>query len=195
MSERKQLVVWLDNWYRKRFGTDPVTNDLSLNVSVMAILHTTALPRFPGHLKVSELFTGLSGVVQVLLNAFPAVRKSVSIVLEQDLQPEWIRVPLDVHRRDMRSLQWLPYGLTDQTVSSQIDLLAIFADLDVLRVQSRMVLPLLVDMDIHYRIMNLLYGQSTLRWDYAAHLVLTPVLYGVYRFSHIISMYLILNLF
>ena len=95
----------------------------------------------------------------------------------------------------MWSLQWLPYGLTDQTVSSQIDLLAILADLDVLRVQSRMVLPLLVDMDIHYRIMKLLYGQSTLRWEYAAHLVLTPVRYRVYRFSHIISMFLILNLF
>ena len=59
-----------------------MTNDLSLNVSVMAILHTTALPRFHGHLKVSELFTGLSGLVQVLLNFFPAVWKGASIVLE-----------------------------------------------------------------------------------------------------------------
>ena len=85
----------------------------------------------------------------------------------------------------MRSLQWLPYALMEQTVSSQRDLLAILADLDTLRVQSRMTLPLLVDMDIHCRIMKLLYGQSAVKWNYSLHLVQSPVLYGVYRFTHL----------
>ena len=184
MCERRQVVVWLDNWYRKRYGSDPLSNDMSLNLSVMAVLHTTALPTFPGHLMLNQLFDGVCGVVQVLLDAFPAIRRGVAVVNEKDLQPEWIRVPLDVQRCDMRSLQWLPYALTEQTVSSQRDLLAILADLDGLRVQSRMTLPLLVDMDIHYRIMKLLYGQTSVGWNYSAHLVQTPVLYGVYRFIH-----------
>ena len=100
-------------------------------------------------------------------------------MLEQDLRPEWVRVPLDIQRSDMRSLQWLPYALTEQTVSSQRDLLAILADLEALRIHTRRVLPLLVDMDIHYRIMKILYGLSSASWNYHAHLVQTPVLYGV----------------
>ncbi len=82
----------------------------------------------------------------------------------------------------MRSLQWQPFMMTGQTVSSQVDLMAIVADLEQLRVHTRRVLPLLVDMDIHYRIMKLINGQSVQRWNYAGHLSMTPLLYGVYPF-------------
>lgn len=36
-----QVVLWLDNWYRPRFTTDPARQDCSLNVSVLAVLHVT----------------------------------------------------------------------------------------------------------------------------------------------------------
>ena len=48
--EDQQVVVWLDNWYRKRFGCDPSNNDMSLNVSAMAILHITDIHVLPGYL-------------------------------------------------------------------------------------------------------------------------------------------------
>jgi hypothetical protein len=69
--------------------------------------------------------------------------------------------------------------MTEQTVSSQHDLLSILFDLKDLRMQTRRVLPLLVDMDIHYCVMKLIYGQSVQRWNFAASLVTTPLLYGV----------------
>ena len=33
-----QLVLWFDNLYWQRFGTDPVGSDLSQNVTAMAVL-------------------------------------------------------------------------------------------------------------------------------------------------------------
>ena len=45
----RQSVVWLDNWYRRRFGTNPDGDDQSLNVSALAILHVPELDPFPGH--------------------------------------------------------------------------------------------------------------------------------------------------
>lgn len=173
------MVVWLDNWYRKRFGTDPLGNDMSLNVSVLAVLHTTALPNFSGHRSFKLMMDELPLAAQRLVDAFNLIRDGVKVVTEEDMQPEWIRVPLDVQRTGMRSLQWLPYLLTEMTVSSQPELLAILADLEPLRRQTRCVLPLLVDMDIHYRVMKMMYGQSSSLWNFREFLALTPVLYGV----------------
>lgn len=179
LSNKNQAVVWLDNWYRKRFGSDPLSTDMSLNVSVLAVLHTTVMPMFPGQLRFSDLTSGVSAVVASLLKVLPEIRRGVKIVLAEDLRPEWIRVPLDIQRTNMRSLQWLPYLLTELTVSAQHDLLAIVAELEPLRVRTGKCLPLLVDMDIHYRLMKLMYGQSIAKWDYHQHLALTPLLYGV----------------
>jgi hypothetical protein len=171
--------VWLDNWYRKRFGSDPLSNDMSLNVSVLAVLHTTALPQFPGQLSLNDLVARLPRTAGDMLHVFTEIRRGVQIVTAQELKPEWVRVPLDIQRTGLRSLQWFPYLLTEQTVSCQQDLLAIVAELEPLRVRTGRCLPLLVDMDIHYRLMKLMYGQSTVKWDYTGHLALTPLLYGV----------------
>lgn len=175
----KQIIVWLDNWYRKRFGSDPLSNDMSLNLSVLAVLHTTDLPLFPGHLRFRQILEEVPALATRLVETFARVLKGVKIILQEDLQPQWIRVPLDVQRTGMRSLQWQPYLLTEQTVSSQPDLLAILKELGPLQVQTRSVMPLLVDMDIHYRIMKIMYGQSTSTWNFGAFLSQTPLLYGV----------------
>ena len=44
----KQVVVQFDNWYRRRYCSDPVRPDCCLNVTAMSVLHTTAIPMYPG---------------------------------------------------------------------------------------------------------------------------------------------------
>ena len=100
-------------------------------------------------------------------------------VAEVQLTPNMIRVPLDIQRHGMRSLQWRPYVITPETVSSQRDLLSIVHGLRELHRHTRRVVPLLIDMDVHYRLMKLVYGQSFCAWDFGKHLSLTPLLYGV----------------
>ena len=174
-----QVVVWLDNWYKRSYGTTPGQTDKSLNVSVMGVLHTEALSPFPGYPQLQALFASLPSVVRRLQAAYARVHDGAALVASEEVDPTWIRVPLDIQRTDMRSLQWLPYLLTDQIVGSQKDLLGILGDLAMLRTQTGRVLPLLVDMDVHYRVMKILYGVSTSPWDYATTIARTPVLYGV----------------
>jgi hypothetical protein len=175
----QQVVVWLDNWYRKRFSTDPRNNDMSLNVSVTAVLHISEIPMFQGYKSLRDLVTGIPVLVQQLMKVAARVIGGVQLVVEEDLHPECIRVPLDVHRTGMRSLQWSPYFLTEQSVSSQTDLLNIILELEGLQRQTRRALPLLVDMDIHYRLMKLIYGSSTAAFDMGMKMSQIPVLYGV----------------
>ena len=177
----RQVVVWLDNWYRKRFSCDPVNNDMSLNVSAMALLHITEIPMFPGYPSFGDVVNGISSVALLIRDAGPRVHAGVEFLLENDLQRDWIRVPLDVQRTGMRSLQWMPYLLTEETVSNQLDLLAILKGLQDVQRQTQRAVPLLVDMDIHYRILKLVYGTATAGYDFAGFLSFTPVLYGVWH--------------
>jgi hypothetical protein len=79
----------------------------------------------------------------------------------------------------MRSLQWMPYVLTEESVSSQAELLSILRGVRPLQNQTRRAVPMLVDMDIHYRIMKLIYGSQMQTYDFGLFMSLTPVLYGV----------------
>ena len=135
-----QVVVWLDNWYRKRYGTDPI-KDMSLNVSAMAVLHIQSIPVFPGYLSFTEVLKGVVVNVRRLAGSFDRLHSGISAINREDLRPEWIRVPLDVQRSEMRSLQWLPYVLTEETVSSQLELLGILDGLQPLQNHTRRTTP------------------------------------------------------
>ena len=69
--------------------------------------------------------------------------------------------------------------LTEESVSSQVDLMRILGDLNHLRVHSGGPLPVLVDMDIHYRLMKLMYCRSTSAFDFHNFLRHHPIFYGV----------------
>ena len=79
----------------------------------------------------------------------------------------------------MRSLQWLPYLLTEEVVGCQRDLLAILDGMQVLQNRTLHSVPLLVDMDIHYRVLKLLYGAGGAEYDFARNMLRTPLLFGV----------------
>ena len=121
----QQIVVWLDNWYWKVYGTDPVRPDQSLNVSVMAILHITDVPVFPGHPTLVDLVNRVTLAAGRLSHVHGVIVADARKVAEVQLAPNMIRVPLDIQRHGMRSLQWRPYVITPETVSSQRDLLSI----------------------------------------------------------------------
>ena len=177
--ERRQLVVWLDNWYRKRFTTDPRHQDMSLNVSVLAVLHTCRMAPWSGHARLLDLVNKLPEAVKRLSMVHAAIHDSVRLINGSNFTTADIRVPLDVHRKSIRSLKWSPYVLSELSVGSQKDLISIVLDLDFLRQHSGHVLPLLVDMDIHYRLLKLLYGQSLAHLQIATKLQHIPLFYGV----------------
>ena len=174
-----QVVVWLDNWFRKRYGTNPQHSGMCLNVSAMAVLHIERIPVFPGYLSFSEVLDGINVIVKRVVSSSPRLHGGIQTITSEDLRQEWVRVPLDVQRTQMRSLQWLPYVLTEESVGSQVQLLGILDSLQLLQNHTQRCTPLLVDMDPHYRIMKLIYGSSNAGFDFARNMALTPVLYGV----------------
>ena len=72
------------------------------------MLHVTELRRFPGHRSLAELIDQVDIVSDRLMRAFSALRRGCEGAIAEPIEKEWIRVPLDLQRTNMRSLQWLP---------------------------------------------------------------------------------------
>ena len=69
--------------------------------------------------------------------------------------------------------------LTENSVGSQVELLRIILDLDALSQHSRRSLPVLVEMDIHYRVLKLMYGLTTQGFCLRERQINFPLLYGI----------------
>ena len=85
-------------------------------------------------------------------------------------------MPLDVQRRNVTSLRWKPFHVSECCVSSQTGLLrfmrfsARLAD----RTECR-VAPVLVDENIHYRLHKVAWSSPFLRWQVTDFLATVPV--------------------
>ena len=188
-----QMVLWLDNLYWQRFCTTPLSEDLSQNVTAMAVLvltevsqlnvHTrsVAFPRFPGHL---EFYAVLQGVDQVVSELVAASRKMVEAVQAMGnvlFQRKDIRVPLDVQRSSRPRIQWRPWSVEQLQVGSNADLLKLVLDVSDIQGHSRHDLPLLVDENIHYRLLRLMYSSHLQHCDVGDVLQRVPLVYGVWH--------------
>ena len=52
---RRDIVVWVDNWWHAQFRANPVKPNVCLDVTAIAVLHTTSLPLFLGHPSLQDL--------------------------------------------------------------------------------------------------------------------------------------------
>ena len=111
----------------------------------------------------------------------PRALLRVQGTIQEPIDPTWIRVPLDFHRTGMRSLQWLSLFLSELSTGGQVELLSLLREIRSVQLHTRRALPLLVDMNIHYRIMKMMYSVNCVHLDTRQWLSAFPVLYGVWH--------------
>lgn len=174
-------VVWLDNFFRPRYMVNPVHGYQSLSCSVLAVLHTTHIPQCPGLPPVSALQQVHRLVVRQARQSLRLLVDKVGEVNSTPLGTANIRVPLDTHRSEARSLQWLPWMVTEEKVGSQVDLIHLLTFLRKTANHTRSPLPLLVDTNIHYRILKLAYGRASVTYKVPTFLNSIPPLYGIWH--------------
>ena len=188
------VVMWVDNWYWQRFGTDPEDQNKSQDVTAMAVLRLSFAGSAPAARTRSQTFRmwpgqsslltvvgrmdGMDTGVSLLLQSLV---KKVSRLVNIHLCTTDIRVPLDVPRAARLRQQWQALALSTQRVSAGAELLQVLAD--VVKVQRRTggVMPLLVDEKVHHQVMRLMYSPVYWDWDGAGWLRQVPVLYGTWH--------------
>ena len=191
----QQAVLWLDNWYWERYGTDPTHTNQSLNVSALAVLLLTQptdapaqstrsqrFTPFPGHRALASLITSVDWTAAVVVSDLSSLQHKVHGLVHQfPLQPSMVRVPLDIPRQNMISLPWRALTLSKLRVSTNEELVRLMKDVRQLQGHMGQCLPLLVDEKIHYALGRLMYSQSHAGRDAIQWLSQVPLLYGVWH--------------
>ena len=98
--------------------SDPVRPDGCLNVTAMPVLHTTAIAMYPGFPTLDDHLQRIPQTAQTIGASFRELRRAVDALRRDPPEAQYVRVPLDVHRDSIRSLQWYPLTLADLVSSS-----------------------------------------------------------------------------
>ena len=199
-TQGAQLVLWLDNHYLERFGTEPGADVLSQNVTAMAVLPIDRLTGsrqtrsvrwsgYPGHPEVTDLVDAVQSVLGDLARDLPAFIRKAGSVAALHLSRAELRVPLDVQRGTRPRLRWEPFDVSQLQVGANEDLVRLLQDACDLQGHSGCPLPLLVDENIHHRVARMLYGSPYKRWNLGRELRNLPLLYGVWHaYKHTVTL-------
>ena len=182
----RTCVVWYDNFYKRLYHATPrgpVTNLNTTAMSVMRPLGGDELPRFDGYPSLEQLWRRTLDVAEELCDmATERLRALIDDIAAEPLGAAEFRVPLDVPRDDARAPVWRSFSLSEDVVGTQVGMLRVLRFLrDQVAPHAREPLPLLVDENLWYRQMKLVYGREAQRWDAAAALEQVPPLYGVWH--------------
>jgi hypothetical protein len=179
--EGSTKVVWVDNFYKRRYGVNPTCTDHSLNSTAVAVLlNTRPLGGFRGYPTLKELHGRLPYVGHKLRAAH---RDLIAFVRGSfcGVGPRAVRVPLDVPRGRVKGQQWRPLSLEPVTVWGDAGLLHIITLLRGVSEHCGGTTPVLVDENIHYRIMKWMYSATFRQVAIREHMPPLVWLYGVWH--------------
>ena len=178
----KQMMVWVDNYYRRRFVANPDVDYQSISCSVLHVLQLPNIPMCPPMPTYHQLQFRRSHLTAQLLRAGRLLREYVDDLAQGELQHQDVRVPLDCNRYGVRSLQWCPFMLTDLQVGNQVDMLRLFnLVLSTVLPHCLSPVPVLVDLNIYYRFMKMCYGKGYKWWAIKENFRYVPPLFGVWH--------------
>ena len=178
-----RVVIWFDNYYRAHYLNNPARGYSTLNSTVLALLHVPTLPAdAPPIVRLQDAYAVLGHVLSAVDGARGQIDDMIAVCRRRLYLPREVRVPLDVQRDHVVPLPWLPFQVSNAIVSSQVGLLRYirFAGRISARTSTR-VAPVLVDVNIHYRMMKMAWGASFQKWDIPRYLQTTPPLYGLWH--------------
>ena len=177
-----QVVMWVDNYYRRRIGSNPAVGYAPLSASVFSVLHTDPMRMCPSPLTHEELAASRHLLHEAFERAAVIVRDILPTLVAEHVPLEEIRVPLDVERTHVRSPQWSPFQLTKENVSTSDEFVKVLHHLrENVLPHLRPPMPLLCDVNLYYRLMKLVYGRGYAQWDVAHGLRFTPPVFGCWH--------------
>jgi hypothetical protein len=178
-----RVVIWFDNFYRARYLANPARGYSSLNSTVLALLPMSNLPSVaPDIVRFSDALERLPVCISYMEDARWTLRTMVRTSRVRRYLPGEVRVPLDVRRQHVRSLPWTPFHVSEACVSSQDGLLRFLRF--AARISERTecnVSPVLVDENVHYRLLKVAWSAPFVQWDVPRLLQCIPPLFGLWH--------------
>ena len=178
-----QHVIWFDNFFKPRVMANPYVAYATFNSTCVSVLRTDAVSPLPyAHCTYHQGQLNVDAVAHSVKDAFIQLWSMVRQVRSTALTGQDVRVPLDVHRGPRPTLPWTPFLLTRASVGQQEGLLKVLALCVDAATRSRArVTPILVDENLHYRLLRLAWTAATSPWDVQRYMRKVPVLFGIWH--------------
>ena len=144
----------------------------------MSVLHTTAIAMYPGFPTLDDLLHRIPQTARTIVANFREFPRAVDALRRDPPEAQYVRVPLDVHRESIRSLQWYPLMLADLVSSSNEDLLHIMEQCLAIQAHTRHAMPLLMDGNIFAKFM---YSRTYNPFKLAENYATLRMLYGCWH--------------
>ena len=186
----RQCVMWVDNFYKMRFGINPGQSDHSVNATAMTImLNVRVLGRFTMYPSLTEVHNRLGVLVRDIVRADTELVKFVRSCFG-GITDDAIRVPLDIVRERAKGQKWHPYKLTDTVLGSMKGVLEMLNEVQEVKDVSGRPVPVLMDENVHYRLMRMLYSKTFSQYRVRETLNEQVFLYGVWHAYKFVCLHL-----
>ena len=177
-------LVWIDNFNKFRYGRN-VNEERNhcINGTVMAILPLKSCEAqlWSGWMSLSRMFLGLRDVDSKVLRATTVLANEVKTLKQTPLQYDAVRAPCDVRRLGATNLPWWPWSVHGDNVGSTEGLLRVLLRVVDAQRQLKKLVPILVDINVYYRVMKLLYNPKLLQVNVRGALTEHPLLFGLWH--------------
>ena len=165
---RRDVVVWLDNWWHAQFRANPVKPDTCLDVTAIAVLHTTPLPLFLGHPSVQDLVDRADTLPVAFVQLHREMSKVCTDLCNAPISQRTMRAPLYIAREAGRQqLFWKQHSIYEFRTGQNQELLDVLDMLRSTQPHCQNPMALLVDCNMHYRVLKFLYSRATIDWNFS----------------------------
>ena len=180
-------LLRIDNSYWAQYKAHPDESDRSQDYTAMAVLQLKQRPTYREEdPAIEDLAARITTAALPLQQRERRISQTLRAMGYADgcvLYARNVRAQLDVGR-DTTLVQapvWRPFALSKEKVTGGVGLLNLLQFANDTAQQTNRVLPLLVDENIHFRILKLLYGAKHQRCMMRAYLRHIPVVYSVWH--------------
>ena len=176
-------VVWMDNFCRLRYSPIPdERRDRTINGTAFAVLPTRVflgtVPEWPSLL---DLRQRIDAVSRDIVNASVSLSNSIRGLLLDDLMFSDVRVPCDRRRHAVSAAPWFPYSIGNFAVGSTSGLVDALVQLVRMQFLTRDTMPFLVDVNVYYRILKLMYSVTHCSANVRGTLAKHPGCFGLWH--------------
>ena len=184
---RRDIVVLVDNWMHAQCRANPVKPNVCLDVTAIAVLHTTPLPHFLGHPSLRDPVDRVDTVAMAVVQQHREMLKVCTDMCNAPISRRTIRAPSDIAREaGIQQLFWKPFGIYESRTGRNQELLDLLHMLRTTQRHYQKPIALIVDCNIHYRVVKFLYSRATIDWNFPDLLRGISLIYGVWHsYKHV----------
>ena len=184
-------LVWIDNFNKFRYARNVnEERNRCINGAVMCVLPVQGLQGnlWVGWQPLSMLMRASASFSTTVQHAVTQIANEVKTLQQMPLTFDQVRVPCDVRRLGVRNLGWRPWAVYGENVGSTLGLLAILEKVLESQQVVRKTMPLLMDVNIYYRLLKLLYHKKLLRFNVRGAMSQHPLVFGIWHaYAHCVK--------